>query len=446
MKNRLSYQPSLEMLEVRDTPAGTVTGSFANGTWTLIGDAEANSIRIKPAVNKNQFEVTGLAGTTVAGVVNASDVQNIVVRLRAGDDRLTFNDTGALARLSGKLLLAGGSGANYLYVSDLKMKAVTITNGLNTSGYDDVYLTGVAVQNDVAVNNGDGDSYTTIDRASADDVCRIGGNVTVINGTGKDITYINDATILGNVTVRNGLPDAGNDAGYVEFYNSYRYSRTIIGGNISVSYQGGNASYDELYDTIVFGNVRFNYGTGGGCLEIGSYNTYQPTHVHGSLTVVGQGDIQVEVGTYNAQGTEMIVDKNFTFLTGPGTDQITFWGLHVRGATHIFTGAGNDTIAIDESTFFGPTTIRTGAGLDTVLLECEPYAYDGTQFFKPLNIQMGLDNDTLTIGTSNDSSRIVEVFGGAILDGYAGDDTFNRYNLVTVLGRPVSALFETINV
>jgi hypothetical protein len=445
MKTKPNYRPSLEMLEVRDTPAGTVTGSFANGTWTLIGDAEANDIRINATANKNQFEVTGV-GTTVTGVVNPSNVQNIVVRLRAGDDRLTFNTTGTLARLSGKLAIAGGSGANYLDVSDLKMKTVTITNGLNTTGYDDVYLTNVIVQSNVTVNNGNGESYTTIERDNYDDFSRIGGNLTILNGTGKNITYINDAYIVGDVTVRNGLPDANNEAGYVEFYNSYRYSRSVVLGNVSVSYQGGFAEDDELNDLEVFGNVRFSYGSGSGNLECGSYNGYQPTHIHGNLTVVSRGDTQVDIGLYNYGAIELIVDRNFTLLTGPGTDEINIWGLNVRGATRIATGAGNDTIAIDESIFTGPTTLQTGAGLDTVLLERYQSAYNSTQFLKALTIRMGLDNDTLTIGAANDSGRVVEVLSRAVLIGGAGDDTFDQLGLVSAGGGAITALFETINV
>jgi hypothetical protein len=446
MKTRRSCRPALEMLEVRDTPAGTVTGSFFNGTWTLIGDAEANSIRINPTANQNEFAVTGQGGTTVAGVLTASNVQNIVVKLRGGDDRVVVNDTGNVARLLGKLTIAGGNGANYVQIIDLKMKGVTVTNGLNIAGYDDVYLTSLIVQGNVTVNNGHGESYTTIDRNDYDAFNRIGGNLTVLNGTGENGTYIVDAYIVGNVVVRNGLPNANNEAGYVEFYNDYRSSRSFVLGNVSVSYQGGYASYDELFDLEVFGNVKFNYGSGSGYLEIGSYYTYQPTHIHGNLTVLSQGDTKVDIGQYNYYPIELIVDRNFTLLTGAGTDEINIWALNVRGATLIATGAGNDTIAIDDSIFTGPTTLRTGAGLDTVLLEAVDYVYNSTQFLKALTIRMGLDNDTLTIGAANAYNRFAEVLGLAVLDGGAGDDTFNRFDLVAAGDGAVTALFETINV
>lgn len=445
MKNRRSCQPSLEFLEVRDTPtAGTVTGSFANGTWALVGDAEANTIRINPTANPQQFEVAGLAGTTVAGVVKPSNVQNIVIRLGAGDDILTFNNTATLARLPGKLSIAGGNGANEVNVYDLKMAGLTITNGANTSGEDDVYLVNLIVQNNLTVNNGDGESYTTIEADDDDAFSRIGGNVTVLNGAGNNYTYVTDTFIAGNVTVKNGLPDASNNAGYVEFYNSSRSSRSIVGGNISVSYQGGFATDDELYDIEVFGNVLFNYGSGGGELDVGSYDEYQPVHVHGNFTVLGRSDTQVDIGVYNTLPLELIVDRNFAVVTGAGTDQITIWGLNVRGTTRIATGAGNDTIAIDDSIITGATTLLTGAGLDTVLLERDSYLEHATEFLKSLTVRLGSDNDTLSIGIPNSGSQHVDLLGLAFLDGGAGDDTFNRLNILA--GRPISALFETINV
>jgi hypothetical protein len=117
----------------------------------------------------------------------------------------------------------------------------------------------------------------------------------------------------------------------------------------------------------------------------------------------------------------------------------------VRGATRIATGAGNDTITIDESTFIGPTTLRTGSGLDTVRLESKAFTDHGTQFVKPLKIHLGLDNDTLSIGAANDDFPMVELLGLATLDGGAGDDVFNRFNLFSNGGGPITALFETIN-
>jgi hypothetical protein len=443
MKTRRSCRPALEILEIRDTPAGTVTGSFANGTWTLVGDAEANDILINPAANPNQFEVTGRNGTAVGGVVSASNVQNIFVQLRAGDDKVQVNSTGTLAGLNGNLRIAGGDGANHVHVDSFKMRNLTITNGRNDSGSDDLNLINTIVQKNVTINNGNGDSDTEIYCGSSV-ASLIGGNLTVINGVGEDFTYIGDAYRGGDVTVRNGRPDSSNDPGYFGIYNSANdASRSVVGGNVSVRYQGGTVDYDGIWDTEVLGNVRFNYGSGNGQVYFDGSTVALPVHIHGNLTVIGQGNTLVEVGTYS--GTGLIVDKNFTVLTGAGSDQITFAHLSVGGATRIVTGAGNDSFAIDDSHFTGPTTVLTGGGLDTVLIERKTSTDYGTQFVKALKVHMGADNDTLTIGSANDRTHLVELFGLAALDGGAGDDTFNRFNLTPGVSGSIAALFETIN-
>src|SRR5262245_8210207 len=165
MNHRHPYRPSLEALEDRWNPAGTVTGSFANGTWTLIGDAQANDIRINPTGVLDQFTVTGLNDTAVAGVTNPSNVKNIVLRLRGGDDSVEVNNTLALVRLLGNLQVFGGSGANTVRISDFKMENLTVIDGANASGTDDLDLEYSIVRHNVTINNGDGDSHTDIERS-----------------------------------------------------------------------------------------------------------------------------------------------------------------------------------------------------------------------------------------------------------------------------------------
>jgi hypothetical protein len=430
------------MLEDRWTPAGIVTGSLANGTWTLIGDAEANDIRITPTAILNQFEVSGQNGTTVAGVVNPSKVQHIVVKLRAGDDLVEVNQTGAFARLLGNLTITGGDGANQIKINDFKMKNLTVLNGTNTSGADVLDLADSLVQRNVTINNGSGNTQTRIVRSGYNSaIGRVGGHVTIVNGAGEDTTEIFDTHVGGNVIVKNGLP--GDEAGFVNILSHYNLpSRSIIGGSVSVSYLAGVVDYDGIWDTEVFGNVKFRYGSD--YSEVNFAGSPQPVRIHGNLTVIGQGNTRVDVGTLN-DPVGLIVDKNFTILTGGGTDEITIRGLSVGGATRLVTGVGNDSIRIDGSSFTGPTTILAGSGVDTLLIEQDAGTEYGTQFANALTLHMGADNDTLTVGAANDRTRLVELFGLAVLDGGDGEDTFNRFNLDPTLGKPINASFETIN-
>lgn len=444
MKNHRFCRPLLEMLEDRRTPAGTVTGSFANGTWTLVGDAEANDIRINPTAIANQFEVSGLNGTAVAGVVNASNVRNIVVRLKAGDDLVEVNQTGAFARLLGNLTVIGGNGANKVDIDHFQMQNLTVSNGSNASGSDFVYVADSMVRKGVAINNGNGDSEIQFYRDGSD-VSSIGGSVTVSNGVGRDYSYFTDTCIGGNVTITNGLPDASDDAGYVIINNHDNdTSRSIIGGNVTVRYRDGFVDYDSIRDAEVLGNVRFSYGSADSKLYIDNYEVNQPTHIHGNFTVIGRGNTLVDIGLqYGQQG--LIVGKNFTVLTGGANDDIDIHRLSVGGATRIVTGDSNDGIVIDDSSFAGPTTILTGGGNDSVLIETV-FAYpDATQFAKSLQVIMGADNDTLTTGASNQNGRRVELLGRAVLAGGAGVDTFNRLNLDAVFASAINNSFETIN-
>jgi hypothetical protein len=434
---RHPYRPSLEWLEDRWNPSGTVTGSFANGTWTLIGDAEANEIRINPAGVLDQFTVTGLDGTTVAGVTNPSNVKNIVVRLRGGDDYVEVNNTNALSRLLGDLRIFGGSGANFVEIDYFKMKNLTIIHGDNTTNSDELYLTDSIVRQNVTINNGDGDSYNNIYRSSSD-ISEIGGDVTIINGVGEDSNYFNDTHIGGNVKVLNGRPDSDGDAGYFEVYNTLNEtSRSIIGGNVFVRYQGGDVDYDGIWDTEVLGNVTFRYdGDGEQTLYFDGYSVTQPVHIHGDLTVIGQGNVLVDIGRQYEE-TGLIVGGNFTVQTGDGSDTVNIDHMSVGGTTLISTYASNDVIRIDNSSFVGPTTILTRAGNDTLLIESSSGSAFGTQFAGALTTRMGDGDDTQTFGFGGDATRLVEVLAGATLSGGDGNDTLNDLNLVSVFGKPI---------
>jgi hypothetical protein len=212
------FRPCVEALEDRYTLAGTVTGSFSLGTWTLIGDAEANSITINPTANLSEFVVTG-SSTAVAGVTSKPGVKNIVIKLFAGEDVVTFNDTLMQAKLAGNLTVIGGKDANDVFIKNSVVgKKVTVLNGTNATGRDNFEMTASIVKGKVFISNGDGNTGTLINRNSQS-VSSIGG-LTVINGTGDDHNSLIDTSVAGNVVFKNGLPDAGNNAGYLENYNS----------------------------------------------------------------------------------------------------------------------------------------------------------------------------------------------------------------------------------
>jgi hypothetical protein len=437
--------PRLEMLENRWIPAGTVTGSFANGTWTLIGDAEANEVLINPPLLPGSFTVTGLNGTVVAGVTEVEAFKHLVIKLGAGDDRVQVNDTGAFSGLPGNLTIRGGSGANTVRIQDFKVRNLTIINGVNASSADYVSLVNSIVQYNVTINNGDGASSIDIYGGSSIPSA-IGGNLTIRNGIGENSTYITDTHIGGNVTVKNGLPDPSGDAGYFLFSNVGNVNRrSVIGGNVFVSYQGGNSDVEGLWDAEVRGNVRFKYGSGSNKLHFDGYALAQPVHIHGNLTVTSQGVSSLTIGRTD-QKTGLIVDKNFTVRTGAEDATLFANQLQIGGATLIQTGAGSDEMVMDNCIFAGRTTILTGAGPDKVHFASSIGSEFGVQFLKPLQINTGADNDGVRLGHFSSDTNVVLLLAKARLNGGTGDDDLlDLYNVAALFEPPAATFFEFIN-
>jgi hypothetical protein len=456
MKSSRRYRPIVELLETRYTPAGTVTGSFSQGTWTLIGDADANDITINPGATPGDWTLTGNA-TAVAGVTNPQNVENIVIKLKGDDDVVTVNDTGIFRTLAGNLCVYGGEGANFVYIVDMTIgKDVKVTNGTNTTGTDEFYLEDSIVRGKVVINNGDGDTETGIYRTTPG-VSSVRKGVFVTNGSGYDENYIIDTNIGGDVVFKNGLPDAMNDAGYTEIFNEENdTARSVIKGNVLVVYKGGNVDYDGIWDTEILGDVtfkhKFNDGNGLAQLYIDGYTIDQPVVIHGNLTILHQEQSYIDIGadTLGYLESGLVVGKNLNITTGAQADTLLVHQLRVNKATKISTGAGVDTVEIDDSRFNGPSPtvvpygfeLLTGSGADIVDIETDATKFFATQFARNIKINMGADNDTLTMGFGGDTSRQVELLGKSMFLGGADNDTFNQLNVVAVFGQNIVEDFE----
>ena len=422
------YRPALETLERRDTPAGTVTGSFANGTWTLVGDADANDIVISSTLS-DAFSVSGRNGTVVAGVTDPGGVRNIVIKLGAGDDVVEVKNGGLWAFLPGSLKIDGGDGGNAVAIDGLQIgKSLSIRNG---NGLDEVALRNSRVAGHVVIRNGSGGSSVEIKRDTLDHGSAIGGNLRITNDAGADNTALQDTHIGGNVVVRNGLPDAGGNAGSFFSLNGLNETtQSIFGGNVSVRYLGGDSA-NGILDVEVLGNVKFDHGNGGAEVYFEGINVLLPVHIHGNLTVIGQGGIYVEVGQNFAE-TGLIVDRNLTIRTGGEADGIEACRLQVGGATRIHTGGGADTIFIDDSTFAGPVDIQTGDGVDNVQVESKMGTSSRTQFVGALKVHLGAGRDTIGLGVHADETRMVEALSLAHLHGGADLAEFTSFHLLSV--------------
>src|SRR5205823_5143164 len=101
------------------------------------------------------------------------------------------------------------------------------------------------------------------------------GNLSITNGTGLDYTTILDTKIGGNVTINNGHGNASGSAGKTWIFNAFAgVPRSLIGGNLSVTYADGNGiGYEGIWDEEVVGNVNLNYGTGNFTLNFDGFQS-----------------------------------------------------------------------------------------------------------------------------------------------------------------------------
>jgi hypothetical protein len=272
----------------------------------------------------------------------------------------------------------------------------------------------------------------------------IGGTLSITNGTGYDSVTTIDTSIGGSVLVHNGQGNSSGQAGFVWIYNEERLSRSVIGGHVKVTYLTGEVNYDGIWDTEVKGNVTFDHGTGKAWTDLSGYSVSKPVLIRGNLILRGSGPLQLDLGTRWRQ-TGVVVGKNLTITGGSEADTISAYKLTVGGTTRIDTGDGADVIDIQDSVFRGPdprvasvaVEILTGPGNDTVSIDTNLSFTGATEFVRVVRIDLGEDDDTLTLGFAGDAGRQVRVHRRAVFLGNAGDDTLNQNHLVALLGAPI---------
>lgn len=425
--NLRTRRPRLEPLEGRDAPATlTVTYSPATHTLTVVGTDGDNQLTIQgDSGDPTHFVLSSTTDTFVGGgttFVSPSGVQNIFVRMLAGNDPVTLSNSPPI-RLAGALTIDGGDGSNDVFATDLTVgKNLTIRNG---TGSDSIQLTNLNVNGSLTATNGDGDTFTQVGRTSAG-VSTVRGSVTITNGTGSDINLFNDLNVGGNVTIRNGRH--GQNLEYTRIYNQFNTSApSQIRGSVSVFHLDGNGNQngDWLLEAEVGGSVAYSYGTGGGTVRLDANVTAVPEFVHGSVSVTGTGALTVTTAFTTALG--LVVGKNLTVTGGAAADRVTLYKATVNGTTSLNLGDGDNKVNIDNSLFVGSFKLTTGGGADTVQLETATGTNTGTTFDRAVTMSLGAGIDTLTLGGSNDANQAL-VFAGTFVAHHGADaDTVTKF-------------------
>jgi hypothetical protein len=398
-----SVRPYVDRLEARDVPAANLTVTFSPVTHTLtvVGDANDNNV----TVTGDFLDQTHFILTSSNSSINSepppystpSGVKNLVFKMLDGNDSVEF-DPKVPIFLRGGVSIDGGAGVNSVAATYLTVgKNLSVTNAAQATGLDSVVLIDFSAGGSVQVKNAGGDSFTSINRYAAG-VSTIKGSLTVTNGTGNDSLLLLDTNVDGNVTINDGHGNAAGVAGFVGIFNFYNTAaRSIIGGNLTVTYLDGNANgYDGLWDAEVLGNVTLNHGPGVFTTDMDGYATHLPVLIHGNLTITGTGANSLGFGTNNGSGngSGLIVGKKFTLTSGGGAaETLGFKNVQVCGDTLITLGNGGNTVTIDDSIFGGRFTLMSGVGNDTFNLEATTGTTSATEFKKAARIDLGSGND-----------------------------------------------------
>lgn len=431
-----SVRARLDRLEAREVPAGnlTVTFSALTHTLTVVGDANGDDVTVEAVpADHTQFTLTSTSDTFnnhASPYTSPTGVKNFVFKMGAGSDTISFDKTSGPITVEGSVTINGGNGANSVSATDLTVgKNLSVANSAHATG-NVVYLTDFSAGGSVTVKNAGGGSLTVFQRDAAG-VSTVKGSVTVTNGTGTDQFDLIDTNVDGIVTINNGHGGAGG-AGTVSIFNVYNTAfRSVIGGNLTVTYLDGNTlGYDALADTEVLGNVTYNRGSGTFSTHMDGYVTKQPVLIHGNLTITGTGASSVAFGTNTGfgNGSGLIVGKKFTLTSGGGTaETLDFRNFQVGGNTSIKLGDGGNTVTIDDSEFDGTFTLMSRAGSDTVNIEATTGTTSATEFHKAVLIDLGTGNNATNLadnGNPPDAGQEVVAWSTFVIEGSGSDSLF----------------------
>ena len=434
MTTRCSIRPSLETLETRDTPSGTVTATFAGGRLTVTGDAAANSLLITQTddgrlvlSNNGSDTLIRLNRDAAGGTVTlpAPVTGGVTINLRDGADQL-FVDGVALP---GSLTINGGSGeaagpaGNKVYLRDVQVGgSLDITN---LAGADDTYLWGtVDVRRALTIRNGAGGSNVWGDKTTD---LRVGGTLSIFDGAGNDHVDIWGAVnvAVGGLTVNSGSDLDGS------YLRVHPFGNLVVDGAVSVTNGRGNDSTDLGGQNVAIRRaVTIRNGDGG------SFNTLlaQETLYAGQVTITnGVGEDHNEITTYDSA----VVHGNVTFTNGAGDSSNYVGGgnsLAVGGSVSFVNGAGRDlnTIYSADARVGGAVNVRNGEGdSDTSVAGNAVLLVQGQT-----RITSGTGHDLVSIGAGREPVSGPAVDVGAIrLDlGDGGSETQIRGGRLSVHG------------
>jgi len=450
---RNKHRLSLQSLEDRSVPA---TFSYLAGTLTVTA-AEGNAITVQPSLNApvGYLKVTD-GNNTFDSLSKSQPVNNVIVNMGpANIASLTLPDG---TFIPGNLTVLGAKQNSGVY-SRAEIGQNFSYTPAPTAATDYIELTSEgSVAGNATFKLGAGNNTVSLTGGT------IGGNLTVIGGSGADfvpLTFANDVVVKGSAIFNlgggtNSVQSAGNgnftigkdltyiggagdedfdlDTGFdttlgvggkmkislgaAAIFNRFETGELSVGSSLSIT-AGNQVDLIDMDGTSnIGGSVSINTGNG-----IGSVNL-DGIFLGGSLTFNGGIDQDYFVLDSFVVGKNLTINAKGDALLSGQIVQVGFGTTNenaVFGSATIATGNGADTVALHRTTVGGTLKVATGAGVDTITMNDSSVAR--TTLF-----DLGGGADILEVDNSNadDGGALngITTFGGTFtVKAGEGDDT-----------------------
>ena len=306
----------------------------AKNSVSITGTARSEFFDICEGKNGNVI-IFAFGGTTANGQetfdtgVDLSDLNNLIIDLKGGDDEVSVNfdvDNPGPEGVQGNVEIRMGAGEDFV-----RLQAGDVGGDVN-----------------VIMNGGDD---TFVFRSTT-----VFGNVRYLGGAGADSAFFGrkfnsePVVIMGDLMTR----CAGGDD------TTFYITGTVV-GNLSHS-DGGGADQMFYENFLVMGGMDY---AGGGSSDTGRFGGGVFCQIEGGLDIRGGGGSDVlDFGI----GGNVVCTDAFTYAGGSGRDTINAGDFaNFQGTISASMGRGNDAINYSEFvSFVVPGTLNGGADIDSI--------------------------------------------------------------------------------
>lgn len=427
----------LEVLEARFAPAGLVTLNLtAAGALTITGDALDNDFIITES--GDQWAISSLPGGTTEFRLNGGPVQSALV----------FD-----APQSVRAMLGGGN-------DEMVLDGVLIPKTLNVNmgdGNDILDLSSTTVFGATRVVMGNGNDFFT---AGGDLYFGKGMNVTM--GRGANTFEVNATTLLSDGNI---LATAGGTAFEGQMF---AFSAGLGEVNGSLTLRTTTASFTDFEiggftddSLVVTKGMTLQSAAGSdivtlrGDLFVGGVFAMRLGNGNNSVVTTDLDELATRGLVYTGgsgsdhfmlEAREVIIDGNFTFTGGAGTNTLDLFTSEYLGITQNLTyrgGAGDDLFIVDGPEVFVARTVSmvAGAGSNALLVD----ALEGD--FGSLRYTGGAGSDLVDIGQFEGGSDLIAIYGPVTLRLGAGaaDVQFRHADIFGNLSITTGAAFGLVD-